>query len=203
MIQNLEKLVKLGVLPKESKTLNAFTSIQNQSRDLTFSNLSEFILKHWDVYKNLQPSDIKSLSGKVFEILFIDALLQYGIHPIFYQTKIAFIPNIDFDIALYSQSLGPIIFSLKTSLRERYKQADLEAVYLKYVHRKAKCYLISLDEKEVLRVQDHIKSEHCLGIDNCFHISDTELENLFNDLRENHKLYVPGKIDIIQARYTI
>ncbi|MDE7137830.1 MAG: hypothetical protein K2O29_05155 [Ruminococcus sp.] len=43
-------------------------------------------------------------------------------------------PNVDFDIILYTQEQYPIALSLKTSVRERYKQADLEGVALKNMY---------------------------------------------------------------------
>jgi len=38
--------------------------------------------------------------------------------------------------------------TIKTSLRERYKQADLEGLALKQVYRKSKTYLITLSGQE-------------------------------------------------------
>ncbi len=54
------------------------------------------------------------------------------------------------DIVLFKEEKrSPIGISIKTSLRERYKQADLKAVALKYVHRNAENCLISLQSSEV------------------------------------------------------
>jgi hypothetical protein len=47
----------------------------------------------------------------------------------------------------------PICISAKTSLRERYKQADFEAIALKYVHRKALSFLVTLEENEAKSVK--------------------------------------------------
>lgn len=72
--------------------------------------------------------------------------------------KVAFVPNVIYDIMFYTAERGPICWSVKTSLRERYKQADLEAIALKYVHRKALSYLITLEENEARSVKAKIKS---------------------------------------------
>lgn len=62
--------------------------------------------------------------------------------------KVAFVPNVIYDLMFYTSERGPICISAKTSLRERYKQADLEAIALKYVHRKALSYLVTLQTNE-------------------------------------------------------
>lgn len=78
--------------------------------------------------------------------------------------KVAFVPNVIYDLMFYTSERGPICWSVKTSLRERYKQADLEAIALKYVHRKALSYLITLEENEAKSVKAKIKSGALLGL---------------------------------------
>ncbi len=114
----------------------------------------------------------------------------------------AFVPNVKYDIILYTQEQYPISLSLKTSLRERYKQADLEAVALKYVHRKAKCYLVSLDENEVREVKNKIENGSVLGLDAAICATSDEFNNFIADLRA--KQYIkPEKIEIITAENVI
>ena len=74
-----------------------------------------------------------------------------------------FIPNIEFDFVAYSKEIGPIVLSAKTSLRERYKQADLEGMMMRQVHRRAKSYLLTLDKDEAMNVNSKIQEGKVLG----------------------------------------
>ena len=78
-----------------------------------------------------------------------------------------FVPNINFDFLLYSREYGPVVLSAKTSLRERYKQADLEGMMLRQVHRNAKTYLITLNSDEAKSVNSKISNGQVLGIEEC------------------------------------
>ena len=55
--------------------------------------------------------------------------------------------------------------SAKTTLRERCKQADLEAVALKYVHRRAKSHLVNISEPENSKLQQKIENGDVMGLD--------------------------------------
>ena len=108
----------------------------------------EIIGKYYDRYKSEYVPN-NSLNGSIFEYLLLIVFLREGITPIYYQAKLTFVPNIDFDILFYNRKT-PVSVSAKTSLRERWKQADIEAMAMKYVHRKAQCYVLTLSEKEVI-----------------------------------------------------
>jgi hypothetical protein len=116
---------------------------------------SQFIAKYWQIYQTLFSGDNRGINGRVFEELILITLMRSDIFPIYLQARVAFVPNVHYDILIFGQEGGPIVLSAKTSIRERYKQADLEAVALRYIYRTAKSYLISLSEGEVnLRKRD-------------------------------------------------
>lgn len=108
---------------------------------------SEFISYYWDIYKTQYKCD-NSVNGAIFEQLLVLSLLRENISPVYTQAELAFVPNVILDIVLYNRK-NPITISAKISLRERWKQADLEAMATKYVHREAKCYVLTLSESEV------------------------------------------------------
>jgi hypothetical protein len=110
---------------------------------------SVFMEKTFKYYRNNFESN-NSLNGAVYEYLVITCLLNAGIEPIYYQAKMSYVPNVIFDVMIYNRKT-PVSISLKTSIRERWKQADLEAVALKYIFRQAKCYLVSNDNTEINR----------------------------------------------------
>src|SRR5579885_1816629 len=122
---------------------------------------SEFIKKYWDVYQKNYPST-QNIDGKVFEDLIAITLVREKIMPYYMQAKVAFIPYVNYDFIIYTLDIGPVSLSIKTSLRERWKQADLEAVALKYIHRKSKAYVITLDAEAVRRRR--VDESQALGI---------------------------------------
>lgn len=108
---------------------------------------SVFINTYWEYYKSDYSSN-NSINGTIFENLVIIALAREGIENIYFQTELSFVPSAKFDVFLYNEET-PIALSIKTSLRERWKQADLEAAALKQVHKEAKSYVLTLNEIEV------------------------------------------------------
>lgn len=108
---------------------------------------SEFIKIYWGYYQKNYKSN-NSVNGTVFENLIIISLAREGIKNIYYQTQLSFVPSAKFDVFLYHEET-PMALSIKTSLRERWKQADLEAAALKQVHKEAESYVITLDRVAV------------------------------------------------------
>lgn len=130
----------------------------------------QFIKKYWDIYKSNYQSN-QNLNGKVFEELIARALIREDILPFYIQAKVAFIAYINYDFIIYTNDLGPVSLSAKTSLRERWKQADLEAVALKYIHRKSRSFVVTLDTEAVRRRR--VDESQAMGIDS-FVLADTE-----------------------------
>ena len=102
----------------------------------------------------------------------------------------------------YTNERGPICISVKTSLRERYKQADLEAIALKYVHRKALSYLVTLLEKEANSVKAKIKSGDIIGLDKVIVATNDEFNELITELK-SFQFIEPGNIKIIESNQII
>jgi len=95
-----------------------------------------------------------------------------------------------------------ICWSVKTSLRERYKQADLESIALKYVHRKALSYLITLDEREARGVKEKIKTGDVIGLDNVIVATEPEFDQLVADLK-TFKFEEPPTVKVIESSQVV
>lgn len=149
---------------------------------------SEFIQKYWQKYQEEYPSN-QSTNGKVFEEMIAIILIRAGIFPFYMQARVAFISYVNYDFIVYSEDIGPIALSVKTSLRERWKQADLEAVALKYIHRKSEVYVISLDPDEVRRRK--VDASESLGIDGFILGTSNELDSLISSIKEHHLALAP------------
>lgn len=107
----------------------------------------------------------------MFEYILCETLTREGILPFYYQAAFSLVPNADFDIVCYNPK-RPVVLSAKVSLRERYKQADLEGTVLRQVYRRAESYLLTLSEAEALSVQDKIKEGDIGGLTQCV-LADT------------------------------
>jgi hypothetical protein len=158
-----------------------------------------YITTLWARYKN-KTSPV--LNGKVFEGLIACALYRAKILPLFVEAKVAFIPNVSFDFIAYREEFGPIILSVKTSLRERYKQADLEGMMLRQVHRRAQSYLLTLNSSEAKSVNKKIKNGEVLGIDNVVDVTTPDFDILINTLK-SMTFYTPPQINVITGQRII
>jgi hypothetical protein len=160
---------------------------------------SEFIKKYWSNYQHSFTSN-QNINGKVFEDLIAATLVREKIMPFYMQAKVAFISYVNYDFIIYTQNIGPIALSVKTSLRERWKQADLEAVALKYIHRKSDAFVITLDTDAVRRRR--VDSSQSLGID-AFVLADTqEYDELLTSIKE-HELGLSPTVEVVTSNTII
>ena len=166
--------------------------------DIDISSPAETMKELWSRY----PNEVRSLNGKVFEALLATIWSRSGISPIYVEAMLSFVPNVEFDFVAYSRENGPVILSAKTSLRERYKQADLEGMMVRQVHRKAQSYLITLDEKAASLVNEKISSGQVLGLDDVVVATSKEFNDLITKLKKLH-FYEPEKIDVLKSKRII
>lgn len=163
--------------------------------DVQYDSPKDYISTFWLEFKRQYPDASVSLNGKIFELIIYTLLYREGIRPFYTQAKVAFVPNVEFDTILFNNS-QPVNLSLKTSLRERYKQADLEAVALKYVHRRAKSYLLTLSREEASGVAEKINQGAVIGLDAVIDCNSDDINSLIAELKHNQ--YIESvKIDVV------
>lgn len=198
-------LKELGIVAGEdNKASTLFEKIFPHFLDVTYNKPSEYVKKYWDEYeKNFGGKDgNNNMNGKVYEYILATLLIREGIFPLFIGAKVAFVPNVDYDILLYTSEKGPICISAKTSLRERYKQADLESIALKYVHRKSLCFLITNAENEAKNVKEKIKKGDVIGLDNVLYAFGSDFDKLIADLKE-FTYSSPGPVEVITTSFVV
>lgn len=197
------QLSNLKLTSNNSKSEKTFESIfpGKSFWDIDYNRPSEYIQKYWNAYKSQGISN-NALNGSIFELIIATLFIRENILPMYLQAKVAFIPNVEYDMVLYNKEVGPISISLKTSLRERKKQADLEAIALKYVHRKSKCYLISLDEYEVKCAKSDLKNGYLLGLDDVLLACDEEFDKFITELK-GYDFTEAGSVEIIKSNQII
>jgi len=128
------------------------------------------------------PNSIGTLAGTWMEYSLLVALKEEKKSPLYWQAEFADFRNNFYDIVLFTKEHGPVVLSPKTSLRERYKQADLEAHALRNLFPQSKFFLLSLDsdKKHIANVQRKISSGEIKGINALY--DETNADQLFEFL---------------------
>ena len=196
-------LKKLGIV--NSRRTKGYQIFMNHIEPNFLNNTmgaSEYVRYCWDKYATLGIGGNNALNGTIFELIIATLFVKEQILPLHLQAQVAFVPNVNFDAVLYTNESGPIGLSLKTSLRERYKQADLEAVALKYVHRKAENYLLTMDRTEADSVSRKIVDGAVLGLDKAILATSGEFDALVAELKSK-AFITPGMVSIVTASHVI
>lgn len=171
------------------------TSIQQLLKKRLGPEISHDILKLSNDLKELQPSQfmdkgygllangVPRHNGRIFEGLFLAVLGREGIEHLILDAEYECLPYSTIDVAIYSSRGGPFLISLKSSLRERWKQSDLEFSRIKTINRNAICAIATLEDAGMpLRLQE---GDNLLG---CDHIIDCRVPSLWNKfLKDLHR----------------
>ncbi len=196
------KLNELSItIGKSNKAEMIFDELFPNFLEVEYDKPSDYISQYWKAYQKHSEGN-NNLNGKIFEYILATLCVREGIIPIYMSAKVAFVPNVIYDLMFYTTERGPICFSAKTSLRERYKQADLESIALKYVHRKALSYLITLEEKEAKSVKEKIKSGDVIGLDDVIVATSTEFDILIEELKK-FDFSEPPTVKVIESNQII
>lgn len=178
----------IGVSGKAEKYLQGLRKVLRMGREKP----SAYVGRCWNGYLNLYSrsggegnggSDARNLNGKIFECILAFLCVQLKLLPLYFGAKVSFVPNVVYDLIFYTKERGPVCWSAKTSLRERYKQADLEAVALKYVHRKSLSYLLTLEKSEGEDKKKKIREGEIIGLDDVIVATEPEFDELVESMR--------------------
>lgn len=126
------------------------------------------------------PQSIGSMGGNWLEWAALIAVRESKLTPAYWQAEFTKLPDNFNDVTFWTVEHGPVILSCKTSLRERYKQADLEAVALRQFYPKGKFFLLTLDEDTT-------------------HLARTRQKIAANDLLALQAIYAPDNADELIA----
>jgi hypothetical protein len=129
------------------------------------------------------PQSIGSMGGSWLEWATLVALKEKKLVPAYWQAEFTKVPDNFNDVVLWSKEYGPVVISCKTSLRERYKQADLEALALRQFFPDAKFFLLTLDDdkKHVARTRRKITDKELLALQAIY--DETNADELFAFLK--------------------
>lgn len=198
----MPSLKSIGLISNDNQTSKLFESLQGDFLGLDYDNPSDYVKKYWEKYETVRNNGNDSLAGRLFEYILATVFIREGLLPLYYSVSVAFVPNVVYDLMLYRNDKVPICISAKTSLRERYKQSDLEAIALKYVHRKAKCYLLTVNETEAASVKNKINNGSVIGLDDVIVATGGNFDAFVNDLKQaNYGL--ASSIEVLSSNYII
>ncbi len=140
------------------------------------------------------PQSLGSMRGRWFEWATLIALRERKLTPAYWQAEFAAVPHNFNDVLLWSKEHGPVIISCKTSLRERYKQADLEAVTLRQYYPNAKFFLLTLDtdKRHVASIRKKIAGKELLALQAVY--DETDADELFSLLKTLTLMEAPEKV---------
>jgi len=176
--------------------------------DINYNQPNEYIAIYWDAYLAVRDERLvndqqkRGVNGKLFEYLIATLLIREKIFPIYMNAKVAFVPNINYDLLIYSTDKGPVCLSAKTSFRERYKQADLESIALKYVHRRSQCYLITLSQDDATMVNIKQKAGDVIGLDQAVCATHNDFNLLIRNLKDLNLVVAPS-INVIETNQIV
>lgn len=141
----------------------------------------ETLKKFWDIYDRTNGSN--NLNGKMFEFIVCECLVHFGVGPLYFQSRFYGLEHDTYDLASWTEDGSPIIISCKTSLRERWKQAELEGRLLKLKYPKAESYLITLNDREANRRRQGIRDGTVTGIDEIYLADQPEFDSFVERMK--------------------
>ncbi len=141
----------------------------------------ETVKQFWKIYKKTNGNN--NLNGKMFEFIVCECLVHFGVGPLYFQSRFYGLEHDTYDLASWTEDGSPIIISCKTSLRERWKQAELEGRLLKLKYSKAESYLITLNDREANRRRQGIRDGTVTGIDEIYLADRPEFDSFVERMK--------------------
>ncbi|XXP77153.1 MAG: hypothetical protein AB3N34_02300 [Lettuce witches'-broom phytoplasma] len=142
-------------------------------------------LNHYFNQNNINSQTQKVIRGKINEYLILLYLRRQGITHLYPQASLFFIPDNKFDLVLFTQKKRIIVFSFKTCLRDRYRQAIIEGQQLKKLDTRFEYYLLTNNEPETQRLNHKIKQGKVQGINQVINLFSPSANHFFQNLLTN------------------
>ena len=132
-------------------------------------------------YKKIKGKEINnSYNGQALEIILAYLFTREEIQIEKMDENLNDVKYVKPDFLLKSSDNQKCFISAKVSIRERWKQADWEAIKYKERYPSAKCFLIMNDKKEYKGIKSKIKD---LDLDDVILASSSDLNNLIKTIR--------------------
>lgn len=178
----------------------AFDRASLTNRVGVFLALTDQACRKHAVEMGKSHNQIGSLAGAWLEYSMMVTLRAHKRTPCYYQTELKVLPNNVFDVFLWTKEHGPVVISCKTSLRERYKQADLEGIALGRHYPNARSFLVTLDadKRHVANCQRKIVDGEITGLQGIY--DEKNIDELFAWLAKRTIVPIPDDVGVKRAR---
>ena len=114
--REMNKLNQLGItVGKDNKAEVVFDSLFPSFMTVKYKKPSDYITTYWEAFQK-HPEGNNNLNGKIFEYILATLFVREGLLPLYLSAKVAFVPNVIYDLMFYTTERGPICISAKTSL---------------------------------------------------------------------------------------
>ena len=145
----------------------------------SYSDAKNFFTHFWSIFQSYSRSANlnNQVPGDAFEIIFA-FILDYENIEIFSMDEE--VKGVDFVKPDFVTKKHHHFVSCKTSLRERWKQADWESIKFKKVYPQSKCFLLTNHYKENLSLKNKINK---LNIDGVYFSGSDDINLLINQLK--------------------
>jgi hypothetical protein len=162
------------------KLIGKITELQPELDYFPYKSASAFTDKLWKLFD--RDIDDNNSRGSAFEFLIAFTLLRESISPFYYQVAFNNIAWAEYDILIYTEEIGPIVLSCKTSLRERWKQAEFEAQLMKRDFPNSRSFLITMDSRES-SVANKIKNGPKSGLEKVLRPNQPAFDRLIEEIK--------------------
>ncbi len=147
---------------------------------------------------NYNSQSQKAIRGKINEYLILLYFHQKGITNLYPQAYLFFIPDIKFDLVLFSQTKRIIAFNFKTCLRDRYKKTIIEAQQIKKLDARFEFYLLTNNATETQRLNNKIINGKVQGINQIINLFSNKTNQFLQNLLTNN--FIPfSPINLIKS----
>ena len=165
---------------KKFKTTKTFQEVFQNSNisNYQYKDALDFFRYFWNLFESYQAQKKvnNNVPGRIFEII-IGFILDY--ENIEIKSHDEAINGVDFAKPDFVIKKGDAFISCKTSLRERWKQADWESIKYKKKFPNAKCYLITNNYLEFKNLKKHMPK---IEIDEIFYADSSDIIKMINKL---------------------
>ncbi|WP_034172249.1 hypothetical protein [Chrysanthemum yellows phytoplasma] len=148
----------------------------------TYMKTNHQQLNHYFESNNINSQSQKVIRGKINEYLILLYFKNKGITNLYPQVNLFFIPDIKFDLVLFTKNKRIIAFNFKTCLRDRYKQTMVEGQQLKKLDTRFEFYLLTNNETETQRLNKKINQGKVQGINQVINLFSNSANNFLQNL---------------------
>ena len=156
---------------------------------------------HSALLDGVSETQKRGVAGSALETLIALALIKEEIRPFYTQAEVAFVHNAKYDIFIYGEDRTLVTLSLKTSFRERWKQADLEAFALAQVYKKCLSMCATFDSREACVIKEKIAEGRVFGLHHCFDLTlKSDVSKMFEMLKSKKPVDAPEQLGPMLTR---